>query len=287
MAEELRWILLGLGLLLISGIWWRGARKAPQAHDKADLRGSMTEVAPGPEPAAATDDGPQRSASPFETLRIKTADFEPVPILDRPMIAETGMPDSPEPADSPMLPAAAPRGPADRRGPAGRQVPPAPAAAKPRTDNSGRFAQVAPPRVNASELQKIVTLRICALGDERWSGRKLIDALELQGLAYGRYQVFHRNHVDGRTMFCVASLVEPGVFDLEQMSAQEFRGITAFAVLPGPLEPLQTFESLIATARRLAESLTGMVQDSQGVPLSPQRAAVLREEVARFQATLP
>ncbi|NNM62592.1 MAG: hypothetical protein HKM03_10510 [Steroidobacteraceae bacterium] len=135
--------------------------------------------------------------------------------------------------------------------------------------------------------QKIVTIRICALGDARWSGKRLADALELQGLAFGRYQVFHRNHVDGRSMFCVASILEPGTFDQEAMPTQEFRGVIAFAVLPGPLEPVQTIEAMIATARRLAESLTGMVQDGSGQPLSPQRAAALREEVARFQATLP
>ena len=169
----------------------------------------MTEVAPGP-PNPDRRDGRRAAAGrvAFRTLRIKTADFEPVPILDRPMIAETGMSDSARACG--LTDAAGPpgRGPADRRA----CPPAAPAAAKPRTDNSGRFAPVAPPRVNASELQKIVTLRICALGDERWSGRKLIDALELQGLAYGRYQVFHRNHVDGRTMFCVASLSRTGSF---------------------------------------------------------------------------
>lgn len=297
MAEELRWILLGFGLLLIVGIWWRGARKSSQAHDKAELRGGMAEgapmpaAAPGPDAASSADEAPQRGASPLEPLRIKTADFERVPVLDRPMIAESGMSDGAELAESPMLairPAVA-RDPAPpaRALPTAVEAAPAVEAAKPRTDNSGRFAPLAPHRVNASELQKIVTLRICAVGDERWPGQKLIEALELQGLAYGRYQVFHRNHVDGRSLFCVASLIEPGVFDLQQMPAQEFRGITAFAVLPGPVEPLQTFESLIATARRLAESLTGMVQDSQGVPLSPQRAAVLRDEIARFQATLP
>lgn len=132
----------------------------------------------------------------------------------------------------------------------------------------------------------IVTLRICALGDARWSGTKLAEALAAQGLVFGRYQVFHRNHADGRSLFCVASLIEPGSFDPQAMPSQEFRGITAFAILPGPLEPLQTVEAMIATARRLAESLTGMVQDGKGLPLSPQRAAALREEVARFQASL-
>ena len=112
-------------------------------------------------------------------------------------------------------------------------------------------------------------------------------ALELHGLAYGRYQVFHRRHVDGRSMFCVASLVEPGTFDVAAMASEEFRGITLFAVLPGPLEPLVTVDELLTTARGLAEELPGMVQDDKGMPLSPQRAAALREDVARFQASLP
>ena len=52
------------------------------------------------------------------------------------------------------------------------------------------------------------------VGDARWSGAALMAALELHGLAYGRYSVFHRKHSDGRSIFCVASLVEPGTFDV-------------------------------------------------------------------------
>jgi FtsZ-interacting cell division protein ZipA len=60
-----------------------------------------------------------------------------------------------------------------------------------------------------------------------------------------------------------------------------------FAVLPGPVEPLLTIDELLGAARGLAQELSGMVQDSKGMPLSPQRAAAIRDEVARFQASLP
>jgi cell division protein ZipA len=140
---------------------------------------------------------------------------------------------------------------------------------------------------NASEQQKIVTVRVCAPGEARWSGATLLSALELHGLAYGRYQVFHRRHVDGRSLFCVASMIEPGTFDVVRMSTEEFRGITLFAVLPGPVEPLLTVDELLGAARGLAQELSGMVQDNKGLPLSPQRAAAMRDDVARFQASLP
>jgi cell division protein ZipA len=132
-----------------------------------------------------------------------------------------------------------------------------------------------------------VSLRVCAAGESRWPGTTLLSALELHGLAYGRYQVFHRRHVDGRSLFCVASLVEPGTFDVARMATEEFRGVTLFAVMPGPAEPLATFDDLFAAARGLAQQLSGTVQDAKGMPLSPQRGAELREDVARFQASLP
>ncbi len=118
-------------------------------------------------------------------------------------------------------------------------------------------------------------------------GSQLLSALELHGLAYGRYQVFHRRHGDGRSLFCVASLIEPGTFDVARMADEEFAGVTLFAVLPGPLEPLLTVDELLGAARDLAQALTGTVQDAKGMPLSPQRAAAMRDDVARFQASLP
>jgi len=113
-----------------------------------------------------------------------------------------------------------------------------------------------------------------------------MEAMESHGLAFGRYEVFHRKHVDGRTLYCVASLVEPGTFNITLMPEQEFRGVSLFAVLPGPAPALQTWDDLVTTARALAEQMAGMLQDAGGMPLSPQRAAALRQEVALFGATL-
>jgi cell division protein ZipA len=113
-----------------------------------------------------------------------------------------------------------------------------------------------------------------------------MSALEALGLAYGRYQVYHRKHTDGRSIFCVASLVEPGTFDMSSMSDEVFRGVSLFAILPGPLEPTQTVDALLTTARELARALTGTMQDAKGMPFSPQRAEALLQDVARFQAAL-
>ncbi len=87
---------------------------------------------------------------------------------------------------------------------------------------------------------------------------------------------------DGRTLFCAASLAEPGTFDAVRMLEEEFGGVALFAVLPGPADPRQTIELLIATASGLADTLHGAVQDAAGSPLSAERADALREDGARF-----
>jgi len=88
---EIRWILLGLGLLLIAGIWWRGARRSAQAPAGGDLR--QSEPAPAtlsaaPSPLPARPVSTEWSVSPLEPLSIKTADFEDVPVLDMPVHTE-------------------------------------------------------------------------------------------------------------------------------------------------------------------------------------------------------
>jgi cell division protein ZipA len=293
---EFRWILLGLGLVVIAGIWWWGSRRAGQAHARADLRSppAAEPSMPGhPKPAAdeAVDAPGTRpfGVPPFEPLNIQTG-YE-TPAEHAPMTAdasevtlddELATATAPGPLASEPLQVAGAAIRVERR-----FLPRKPLQSdRARTDDSGRFSQVAEPARNTSELQKIVAIRACAVEPARWPGRRLMSVLELQGLAFGRYQVYHRKHVDGRTLFCVASLTEPGTFDPATMPDEEFRGVTLFAVLPGPAEPLQTLDALIRTARSLAESLAGTLQDADGVPLSAQRAAALREEVARFQALL-
>jgi len=291
-ASELRWILLALSALLLIGIWWWGVRRASrQSPGNAHLR----ETHMGP-----TIHGPavkgEWGVPPLEPLSIRTADFDPVPVLDIPMSAtvppldvtltmdgtEPAATASPEPpvltevistefpvkAESPAessAAATAPSAPMPQAAPA-----PAPPAAP----------------ANTSESQRIVTIRVCAVEETHWSGAILLEALENHGLVYGRYKVFHRKHEDGRTLFCAASLVEPGTFDIARMADEEFRGLTLFAVLPGPADALEIIDTLIETALELAQTLHGAVQDATGAPLSAQRALALREDVAQFQRSL-
>jgi cell division protein ZipA len=319
MAAELRFILAALSALLLAGIWWWGARRSRQAAGNAELRESTMSSSTTPvRTAAPVDDEPDSTGqprghdgsrewgvSPLEPLSIRTAQFDSVQLADLPMMAHADpldetldlgiadhehaarqfAPPPPEPAEERVSVGA--RGGAEPAEVGGTQPMPARGAELVQASRAEPVpAAPKPQQANASETQRIVSIRVCATGETRWSGLDLMIALENHGLAYGRYNVFHRKHSDGRTLFCAASLVEPGVFNLAKMPQEEFRGLTLFAVLPGPLEPLQTLDAVIETAGELAATLHGTLQDSHGAPLSMQRAEALREDVARFQALL-
>jgi cell division protein ZipA len=325
MTTELRLILLALSLVLLAGIWWWGARKSTQAPGKSELREPSISEPPRREAVIEADvdleSTPPMAAEelavpardwgvpPFEPLSIRTTEYDRVPVLDGPMMVQadslSAIKSAPaikpmRASDPPVLTPAPTVEPDEELETSVQEITPAttpetvvptapPAAARVPTlqaENSDRIAVAATRVPNASEQQKIISIRVCAPGEGRWPGTALLAALESHGLAYGRYQVFHRKHIDGRSLFCVASLVEPGSFDVAHMATDEFRGVTLFAVLPGPVEPLLTVDELLSAARGLAQDLSGMVQDAKGVPLSPQRAAALRDDVARFQASL-
>ena len=80
----------------------------------------------------------------------------------------------------------------------------------------------------------------------------------------------------------MASLVEPGVFPLDQMDSFSTPGITLFAQLPGPLDAMQTFEEMLAAAEQLARLFGAEIQDETHSDLSHQTIEHMREEIQEY-----
>jgi cell division protein ZipA len=133
--------------------------------------------------------------------------------------------------------------------------------------------------------QKIVTVRIVAREKKSFPGDELILSMRGIGLRHGKFGIFHRyDGIDeSKTIFSAASLVEPGSFDLQNIKGQEIPGISLFLVLPGPVESVAAFDSMMVSARTLTQSLNGELLDESGSTLSIQRERYLREEIIQFQ----
>jgi cell division protein ZipA len=126
--------------------------------------------------------------------------------------------------------------------------------------------------------RRILAVRLVSAVD-RFPGRALRQALAAEGFMLGKFSIFHKAGPNGRAIASAASLTRPGTFDLDTMDTQRYGGLNLFAVLPGPLPPMETFEALLSTARALNERLEGGLQDDKGQPLTPARLQAIRESL--------
>ena len=285
--NELRWILLAAGLLLIAAIYAWGLhvrrRAAAPEHERMTRVEPARTVAVVPE---SVDTGPEEEEdeAPFDAARSATADEFDVEPVARPAAGSGRR----EPRLEPQFDEGF-----DVEPPTIRLEPRVETRTEPRLEPQAatrlepRFEPAAapaaePPRSKPAS-QKIVAVRVVASAGAQFSGEQLLDALEADGFTFGRYQIFHRLDDAGRPVVSLASLKEPGTFDPAAMPGAQFRGIALFAVMPGPLPSVRAFDELIVTARALAATLGGQLQDERGGPLSLARIGHLREEVAEFE----
>lgn len=261
---ELRWILLVAGLALIAGLYAWGVRARKRSAAPEPDR--VTRVEPPRAPSAAA------VATPAARVEPSVWDDE-VPLV--------------EPDEPPMLDIEA------EEPPARREV--APARREPKFEQATETDAPPPPRAAAPAIeerkpappQKIVAIRVAAPSPSMFDGATLRAAIVAEGFEFGRYDIFHRLDPSGRPLCSLASLREPGTFDLDAMTGIEYRGVAMFTVLPGPLASQHALDELLGAARLLAERLGGVLQDDRGGQLSLQRIGQLREEVAAFERSRP
>ena len=309
----LRWILLGAGIALILGLWWWESRRA-RARLAADAAGpaiaerfvaddGVVDEGRGldtDEPVPAYVPTIERRRIPRrpplieipEDLEVDVSDFVGI---DRRRGAEPEFTLEPEPgvdADSDV--AANEEAVFDddtgvqddhHRAPWVSTQPLERDEVAPKREEEPPELLPADPmerRTAEASKQRVVALRLIASGGS-WPGTSLRAAFEAEDLRYGPYSIFHREREDGKSLLYVASMMEPGSFDLARMDEQEFAGISLFGIVPGPLDAPSTFDLILTVGRGLADRLSGQLQDEQGSTLTSQRILNLREELVHFE----
>ncbi|NGX16430.1 cell division protein ZipA C-terminal FtsZ-binding domain-containing protein [Wenzhouxiangella sp. XN24] len=163
------------------------------------------------------------------------------------------------------------------------QLPPmVPLEAPTATESPGEALESDTPELPPEGEQLIVALRLRSRHPDGFNGTDLIKAFSAEGLEFGRFGAFHSLDERRRSRFLVASLVEPGSFEIEKMHELQCPGVSMFMVLPGPREPLGALDAMFVCARRLAERLDAEVLDDKGNALTMQQAGWLREQVIEY-----
>ncbi|TVS11236.1 MAG: cell division protein ZipA [Wenzhouxiangella sp.] len=135
----------------------------------------------------------------------------------------------------------------------------------------------------AEDAEKIVTVYVRRRDERRIGGSDLLDAALKAGLTFGEMSIFHRRHEGAdKPVFSMANLTPPGHFDASTWNVFDTPGVAIFATLPGPVSALDTWDAMLATARRIAELLDAEVLDDATCLLTRQRIAQIREEMREF-----
>ena len=252
---ELRWVLLGLGLLVVLGVFLGGLIKSR-------FRPSET---PRSEPVVWPED-PETS----------------IPVSE-PVQSQDGFAASLEEGG------ASPEAVVDDTHPgsdAGKQSG-EPQSGEPRPDEPQSDVPQTAPRTDAAvpDTERVVSLRLIPGEGGRLDGERTVRALREAGLQHGPYGIFH--YCEDRNVpesgFSVANLVEPGSFDLSRIPGTTLPGITFFMVLPGSRNPVERFDKMIGMARDLCQSLDARLLDELGNSWSIQGERYLREELIEYR----
>lgn len=245
--ESLRWILLGIGVLVVAGIYLWSRR--PIRQERVEPR-FENEIPSEPEPGDFDVGGD--AALESETF----AEVEP------PRRSETS-------GSAPAWPDAI-----------DRELEELSAAIK-----EERTQAPASSAIHPEGEEKIIVFYLIAPRGEPFQGSEMARAFDALGLEYGEMQIFHRMAPGAlkRPVFGVANLTEPGTFDPANMDGFTTPGLSLFLQLPAPIDSLKAFDDLDDTAHKLASQLGGELRDEARNLLSRQRIENLREEVAEFE----
>lgn len=256
--DALRWALLALVIALVVGIYFfesarrrrrdEAAAEPMDADDAALLEGLSAEQ--GDDWVLGDDDLPPMSAGWERAQKLA-------------------------PEDMPSL--SAERDPGDEPAVSSRDFP--------RARRESRVYNVdAAPREPAEEL--ILVLNVMAEPGHQFTGPEIQEAMAEVDLEFGDMNVFHHygpgEMRSSQALFSVANILEPGVFDPEQMEALETPGLCMFMRLPGPVDGAVAFELMLNTGQRLAEHLGGELRDDTRSVLTQQNIGRMRERIAEL-----
>ena len=110
------------------------------------------------------------------------------------------------------------------------------------------------PRAQPSE-DDLVALYLVAQRGEQIKGEQILSASYAVHLEFGDKEIFHRKAANGNVMFSMASMQEPGYFDIDNMHNLKTRGITLFTQLSFCEKPVMALDEMLVCAHSLASML--------------------------------
>lgn len=115
--------------------------------------------------------------------------------------------------------------------------------------------------------------------DRPFSAAQIQSAAAQVDLKYGEMNIYHRETDSGQVLFSMASVVEPGTFPKGKDENFSSPGVSLFTQLPGASDGLAIYADMLFTAERLSAILNAVLQDERRHKLTKQSIEHTREGI--------
>jgi len=147
----------------------------------------------------------------------------------------------------------------------------------------------APGKLPRDEAPEVFMLNVMARSDQGFRGDDILHILLACDLRFGDMNFFHRHEFEagrGAIQFSVANMMQPGVFDIDNMADMSTPGLVFFLTLPGPEDMMQAFDFMLETAQTVARNLGADVLDESRSVLTRQSLAHSRQQIRELERRL-
>jgi len=129
---------------------------------------------------------------------------------------------------------------------------------------------------------KVIVINVMATHGRQFAGSTLVDAIQASGMSFGDMQIFHYQ-ADNASLFSLVNMVQPGQFDLSTMADLKTPGVSLFVQMPIPQgKGLDAFDTMLATAQQLAQTLGGELRDETRSVLTHSAIDLIRQQIAEY-----
>ncbi len=141
-----------------------------------------------------------------------------------------------------------------------------------------------------SLVEKVMVIYLLAQPDQEFIGTEIVSVAEAEGLKFGEDRYYHRysnQNGTAESVFGVANILEPGLFDLSDIDNLFSPGLVFFQRLSNAGGALEAFDNMLETVISFRDRLDGRLQDSGRRPLNKSAMIKLREQVVEFSLKNP
>ena len=147
-------------------------------------------------------------------------------------------------------------------------------------------AAPAPGKLTRTEQPEVFMLNVVARSPQGFRGDDILHILLACDLRFGDMSFFHRHEFEagrGAIQFSVANMMQPGVFDIDNMADLSTPGLVFFLTLPGPEDMMKAFDYMLETAQTVARNLGADVLDESRSVLTRQAMEHSRQQIRELE----